>query len=46
MGMNEDDFTYLCTDIDFIIHAAATVNLVYPFAVSITHFNVALFFSY
>ncbi|KAJ8297813.1 hypothetical protein KUTeg_024344 [Tegillarca granosa] len=32
MGMNEDDFTYLCTDIDFIIHAAATVNLVYPFA--------------
>ncbi|CAG2239852.1 unnamed protein product [Mytilus edulis] len=31
MGMNEDDYTYLCTDIDFIIHAAAYVNLVYPY---------------
>lgn len=33
MGMNEDDYTYLCTDIDFIIHAAAYVNLVYPYEV-------------
>ena len=33
LGMNEDDFTYLSTDIDFIIHAAAAVNLVYPYKV-------------
>ena len=33
LGMNEDDFTYLSTDIDFIIHSAAAVNLVYPYKV-------------
>ncbi|XP_050415332.1 uncharacterized protein LOC126829469 isoform X1 [Patella vulgata] len=31
MGMTEDDYTYLCTDVDFIIHAAASVNLAYPY---------------
>ena len=28
-------YTYVCTDVDFIIHAAATVNLIYPYTVSI-----------
>ncbi|XP_069130390.1 uncharacterized protein [Argopecten irradians] len=32
LGMNEDDYTYLCTEIDYIIHAAASVNLVYPYS--------------
>lgn len=32
LGMNDDDFNYLCTDTDFIIHAAAAVNLVYPYS--------------
>ncbi|ESP02708.1 hypothetical protein LOTGIDRAFT_171783, partial [Lottia gigantea] len=31
MGMTEEDYTYLCTDVDFIIHAAAAVNLAYPY---------------
>ncbi|KAK3100605.1 hypothetical protein FSP39_022476 [Pinctada imbricata] len=31
LGMNEEDFTYLSTDIDYIIHAAAAVNLAYPY---------------
>ena len=35
IGLNEDDYTYLCTDIDFIIHAAAAVNLAYPYSVSV-----------
>lgn len=34
LGMNDDDYNYLCTDTDFIIHAAAAVNLVYPYSVS------------
>lgn len=33
LGMNEDDYAYFCTDIDFVIHAAANVNLVYPYSV-------------
>lgn len=33
MGMSEDDYTYMCTEIDFIIHAAAVVNLIYPYQV-------------
>ncbi|XP_046369445.2 glycine betaine reductase ATRR-like isoform X1 [Haliotis rufescens] len=32
LGMSEDDYTYLCTDIDFIIHTAAIVNLAYPYS--------------
>ncbi|GFN88138.1 linear gramicidin synthase subunit d-like, partial [Plakobranchus ocellatus] len=32
LGLDEADYTYLCTDIDFIIHAAAAVNLVYPYS--------------
>ena len=34
LGFNDDDYNYLCTDTDFIIHAAAAVNLVYPYSVS------------
>ncbi len=33
MGMSEEDHTYLSTEIDFIIHAAAYVNLIYPYQV-------------
>ena len=33
MGMYEEDHTYLSTEIDFIIHAAAYVNLIYPYHV-------------
>ncbi|XP_046580237.1 linear gramicidin synthase subunit D-like [Haliotis rubra] len=32
LGMSEEDYTYLCTDIDFIIHTAAIVNLAYPYS--------------
>lgn len=39
LGMNDDDFNYLCTDTDFIIHAAAAVNLVYPYSVSYNLLN-------
>lgn len=39
LGMNDDDFNYLCTDTDFIIHAAAAVNLVYPYSVSYNPLN-------
>ena len=39
MGMSEDDYTYLCTEIDVIIHAAAYVNLIYPYQV-LTQFMV------
>ena len=34
LGLDEADYTYLCTDVDFIIHAAAAVNLAYPYSVS------------
>ena len=33
MGIDDDDYTYLCTDIDYVIHAAAYVNLIYPYQV-------------
>ena len=33
MGIDADDYTYLSTDIDYIIHAAAYVNLIYPYQV-------------
>ncbi|XP_035825631.1 linear gramicidin synthase subunit D [Aplysia californica] len=32
LGLSEEDYTYLCTDIDFVIHAAAAVNLAYPYS--------------
>ncbi|BFZ14993.1 hypothetical protein BsWGS_18032 [Bradybaena similaris] len=32
LGLSEEDYTYLCTDIDFVIHAAASVNLAYPYS--------------
>ncbi|KAH9494553.1 hypothetical protein Btru_019837 [Bulinus truncatus] len=32
LGLSEEDYTYLCTDIDFIIHSAASVNLAYPYS--------------
>lgn len=35
LGMSDDDYTYLTTDTDFIIHAAANVNLAYPYSVSL-----------
>ncbi|XP_071951852.1 uncharacterized protein [Antedon mediterranea] len=31
MGMSEEDYTYLSYEIDFIVHAAAYVNLIYPY---------------
>ncbi len=31
LGMTEDDYAYLTYEIDTIIHAAATVNLIYPY---------------
>jgi thioester reductase-like protein len=31
LGMSEDDYTYLVYEVDSIIHAAATVNLVHPY---------------
>ncbi len=34
MGMSEEDYAYLSTEIDFIIHSAAYVNLIYPYQVS------------
>ena len=34
LGISEEEYTYVCTDVDFIIHAAATVNLIYPYTVS------------
>lgn len=32
LGMSEDDYSLLCDSIDYIIHAAAYVNLIYPYA--------------
>ncbi|XP_076468299.1 uncharacterized protein LOC143299079 isoform X1 [Babylonia areolata] len=32
LGLSEDDYTYLSTDTDFIVHAAANVNLAYPYS--------------
>jgi len=29
--MSEDDYEAICFDIDYVIHAAAQVNLLYPF---------------
>lgn len=33
LGLSDEDYTYACSDIDLVIHAAATVNLVYPYQV-------------
>ena len=33
MGVTDEDYTYLTTEVDFIIHAAAYVNLIYPYQV-------------
>ncbi len=33
MGMSEEDHAYFTTEIDFIIHSAAYVNLIYPYQV-------------
>lgn len=30
-GMSDDDYGAICYDIDYVIHAAAQVNLSYPF---------------
>lgn len=32
LGLSEEDFDQLASDVDVIIHAGATVNLVYPYA--------------
>ncbi len=37
MGMNEEDYVYLSTEVDFIVHAAAYVNLIYPYQVCRLH---------
>ena len=34
LGMNEEEYMHMCTEVDFIIHAAASVNLAYPYIVS------------
>ncbi|KAL4230934.1 hypothetical protein ACF0H5_011308 [Mactra antiquata] len=31
MGLSDEDYTYACSDVDLVIHAAASVNLVYPY---------------
>ncbi|KAH3843031.1 hypothetical protein DPMN_116538, partial [Dreissena polymorpha] len=31
LGLPDEDYAYLCSDIDLVIHAAASVNLVYPY---------------
>ncbi|XP_076821581.1 uncharacterized protein LOC143468326 isoform X2 [Clavelina lepadiformis] len=31
LGLNEEDYTYLSYEVDYVIHAAAYVNLVYPY---------------
>jgi thioester reductase-like protein len=31
LGLSEDDYMYLVYEVDSIIHAAATVNLVHPY---------------
>lgn len=31
LGMNEEEYMHMCTEVDFIIHAAASVNLAYPY---------------
>ena len=33
MGMSQEDYMYMCTEVDYIIHAAAYVNLIYPYQV-------------
>lgn len=38
-GMNDDDFNYLCIDIDFIIYVVVVVNLVYFYSVSYNFLN-------
>ena len=35
LGLEEDDYTYLSTDVDIVVHAAAAVNLIYPYQVSL-----------
>lgn len=34
LGLSDDDYNYLTTETDFIVHAAANVNLAYPYSVS------------
>lgn len=41
-GMNDDDFNYLCIDIDFIIYVVVVVNLVYFYSVSYNFLNVII----
>ena len=34
LGLSDEEYTYMSSDVDLAIHAAASVNLVYPYAVS------------
>ena len=34
LGLSDEEYTYMSSDVDLVIHAAASVNLVYPYAVS------------
>ncbi|CAI6363363.1 unnamed protein product [Macrosiphum euphorbiae] len=36
-GMSDDDYEAICFDIDYVIHAAAQVNLLYPFGALYTN---------
>lgn len=36
LGLSDEDYTYTCSDIDLVIHAAASVNLIYPYQVNMT----------
>lgn len=38
LGLSEDDYQYLACDVDFVIHAAAYVNLIYPYSVRATNY--------
>lgn len=33
LGLSEEDYTFLSHDVDTVIHAAAYVNLIYPYEV-------------
>ncbi|WAQ97992.1 LGRD-like protein [Mya arenaria] len=31
LGLSDEDYTYMSSDVDLVVHAAASVNLVYPY---------------
>nr|KAG5705468.1 hypothetical protein BaRGS_004595 [Batillaria attramentaria] len=43
LGLSDDDYTYLSTDTDFIVHAAAHVNLAYPYSGELVICDIGFF---